>query len=116
MRHSFTVNGELEIYKDGYCFLNHKRITLLKMINAKGSINLASKEMKMSYQQAWHFVKVMNELSPIPLVIRSRGGERGGGTKLTKFAETTIRNFEKLAEEHKKFREQAASSLWLCFF
>jgi len=116
MKHPFYVNGNIEIEKQGECFLNMKRIMLLKQIKEKGSINAASKELKMSYQQAWHFVEQMNDLSPLPMVIRKRGGANGGGADLTKFGEKAIIEFEKLMEQHKAYREELSGKLWLCFF
>lgn len=116
MKQSFSVNGNIEIEKNGECFLNMKRIMLLKLIKEKGSINAASKELKMSYQQAWHFIKQMNELSPIPLVVRQRGGANGGGADLTKFGEKAIFEFEKLMEQNKAYREELSGKLWLCSF
>jgi molybdate transport system regulatory protein len=116
MQQPFNINGNLEIEKYGECFLNMKRITLLKLIKEKGSINAASKTMKMSYQQAWHFLKQMNELSPLPLIIRKRGGTNGGGAELTRYGEKAIVEFEKLMEKHKAFREELSEKLWLCFF
>jgi molybdate transport system regulatory protein len=116
MRHPFSVNGELEIEKNGVCFLNARRLELLKQIRAKGSINAASKELKMSYQQAWHFIQQMNELSPLPLVVRQRGGANGGGANVTKFGEKAIVEFEKLMEQHKTYREELSGKLWLCSF
>jgi len=116
MRHPFLVNSNIEIEKNGECFLNVKRIELLKQVKAKGSINAASKELKMSYQQAWHFIQQMNELSPIPLVVRQRGGANGGGADVTKFGEKAIIEFEKLVEQHKAYKEELSSKLWLCNF
>ena len=116
MKQPFGITGNLEIQKNGECFLNVKRITLLKLIKQKGSINAASKEMKMSYQQAWHFIKEINELSPIPMVIRKRGGTYGGGATLTKYGEKAITEFEKLVEEHEAFQKELSEKLWLCFF
>jgi molybdate transport system regulatory protein len=116
MKHPFSVNGNIEIEKNKECFLNMKRIMLLKLIKEKGSINAASKELKMSYQQAWHFIKHMNELSPVPLVVRQRGGANGGGANLTKYGEKKIIEFEKLMDQNKAFREELSGKLWLCSF
>jgi molybdate transport system regulatory protein len=116
MRHPFLVNSNIEIEKNGECFLNMKRIELLKQVKAKGSINAASKELKMSYQQAWHFIQQMNELSPIPLVVRQRGGANGGGADVTKFGEKAIIEFENLVEQHKAYKEELSGKLWLCNF
>ena len=116
MRHPFKVSGDLDIEKNGRCFLNAKRITLLKLIEHKGSINAASKAMRMSYQQAWHFIKEMNEISPLPLVVRKRGGKHGGGAILTNYGKETVVEFEKILQEHEEFKHQLSEKLWLCFF
>lgn len=116
MTRPFNVTGSLEIYKGGECFLDTKRIALLKLIKDKGSINSASKELKMSYQQAWHYIKSMNELSPLPVIVKQRGGSNGGGTLVTRYGERIIREFEALVEKHDAFKEQVDESLWLCKF
>ena len=116
MKRPFYVNGNIEIEKNGECFLNIKRVTLLKLIKEKGSINAASKELKMSYQQAWTFIHQMNELSPIPLVIRQRGGAHGGGADVTKFGDRSIVEFEKLISQYNAYRDEMSEKLWLCTF
>ena len=116
MKHPFYIDDTIEIKKNNELFLNVKRIELLKQIKEKGSINAASKELKMSYQQAWHFIKQMNELSPLPLVIRQRGGTNGGGAELTKFGEKTILEFEKVMKVYENLGNELSGKLWLCFF
>jgi molybdate transport system regulatory protein len=116
MKAPFRINGNIEIEKNGECFLNEKRIELLKMIKEKGSINAASKVLKMSYQQAWHFIKQMNEISPLPLVVQKRGGANGGGAELTKFGEKAIIECEKLMKQHQTYKEELSGKLWLCNF
>ena len=112
----FCVDGSLEIRKNDECFLDSKRIALLKLVKDKGSINAASKELKMSYQQAWHFIKQMNELSPLPLVVKQRGGSNGGGAVVTRYGERVIREFGTLVEKHRKFKDGLNEDLWLCSF
>ena len=112
----FSVDGALEIKKDGECFLDSRRIALLKLVKDKGSINAASKELKMSYQQAWHFIKQMNELSPLPLVVKQRGGSNGGGAVVTRYGERVINEFEALVEKHRIFKDGLNEDLWLCSF
>jgi molybdate transport system regulatory protein len=116
MKQKFYIEGNLEIVKNGASFLTQKRIELLKMVKRMGSINAASKELKMSYQQAWHFIKEMNEISPLPLVVQQRGGANGGGAVLTKFGEKTIDEYEKLSMLHNNFKKENSNDLWLCFF
>ncbi len=99
MKSPFYITNHIEIYKFDRLFVNQKRIDLLNLVKEMGSINAASKEMKMSYQQAWHYIKVMNELSPLPLVVRQRGGSNGGGAEVTKFGLKVIARFEKITEE-----------------
>ena len=59
------------------------KIELLDRIKETGSMLEAAKRMNMSYMRAWLLVKTMNRCFRKPLVIRTRGGRRGGGTKLT---------------------------------
>ena len=116
MKPKFYIEGDLEIVKNGHSFLTQKRVALLKLVKQNGSINAASKELKMSYQQAWHFIKEMNEISPLPLVVQQRGGANGGGAVVTKFGEKTIVEYEKLCLLHNNFKIENSNELWLCFF
>ncbi len=102
MKNPFTISSSLEIEKNGMLFLNARRVELLKQIKSTGSMLAASKEMSMSYQQAWNYIQTMNELSPVPLVIRKRGGTNGGGAEVTRFGEDIIHRFEKLIALHKR--------------
>lgn len=116
MRNPFTINSSLEICKDGACFLNPKRVELLKRIATTGSMLAASKEMGMSYQQAWNFIQQMNQLSPVPLVIRKRGGTNGGGAELTKFGIDIIFRFDRLVAQHTEQTRKLGEELLLCIF
>lgn len=116
MKHPFNITGSIELEKNGEVFLNAKRLALLKLVKEKGSINAASKEMKMSYQQAWHFIQAINELAPLPLIVRKRGGSNGGGASLTSFGEKTIREYEEIIKKHQEFCKNLEASLWLRFF
>ncbi len=116
MKNPFYIDSNFEIKKFGKCFLNERRIELLKAIKRKGSTRAASADIKMSYQQAWHFIKEMNEISPLPLVINKRGGNNGGGTELTKFGEKTIVEFEKLKSQQAENNLELSKDLWVCFF
>ena len=50
---------------------------------SNGSLNLAAKEMKMSYNKAWRIVRVAEEELSFPLIIKSVGGCNGGGSIVT---------------------------------
>lgn len=115
MENPFYIDSKFEIKKNGKSFLNDRRIELLKAIKRKGSTRSASSEIKMSYQQAWHFIKDMNETSPLPLVINQRGGTNGGGTEITKFGEKTICEFEKLRKKQKENNIELSRQIGFCF-
>jgi molybdate transport system regulatory protein len=116
MKHPFYLTSQIEIEKNGECFLDVKRFELLKAIKRLGSINAASRELKMSYQQAWSFISRMNEMSTIPLVVRQRGGSNGGGAEITAFGERTINEFEKIRDQYGKLSKEISDKLWLCIF
>lgn len=116
MRTPFSINSSLEISKEGVCFLNPKRIELLKRIGSTGSMLAASKEMGMSYQQVWTFIQQMNLLSPVPLVIRKRGGANGGGAEVTHFGKEIIERFDTLVIQHKEHTRLLGEELLLCMF
>ncbi len=116
MNTPFKITGSLKIIKDDECFIDAKRVRLLELIKEQGSINTASKIMKMSYQQAWHFIKQMNNLSPLPVITKHRGGANGGGAIVTKYGERLITEFRQVEELHLKFKNELNNNLWLCSF
>nr|WP_321412591.1 LysR family transcriptional regulator [uncultured Carboxylicivirga sp.] len=116
MKSPFSINTNIEIYKFDQLFINQKRIDLLCLVRDKGSINAASKEMKMSYQQAWYFIKEMNELSPLPLVVRQRGGSNGGGAEVTKFGIKIIARFEMIKDEINNCKQKINEKMADTFF
>jgi molybdate transport system regulatory protein len=97
MRHSFSIANKLEIERSGICFLNPKRIELLKLIRERGSILSASKELRMSYQQAWTIIKDVNYLASLPVVVRQRGGAKGGGASITDYGLKLMERYEILS-------------------
>ena len=60
------------------------KIELLEQIAAFGSISAGARRMNMSYKHAWALVEEMNRLFGKPVVPATRGGQRGGGTQLTR--------------------------------
>ncbi|MDR3253204.1 MAG: LysR family transcriptional regulator [Tannerella sp.] len=86
----------MEIEKNGACFLNSRRIELLGLIREHGSILSASKALRMSYQQAWSIIRDINSSSPLPVVVRQRGGANGGGAVVTEYGQNLISRYESL--------------------
>jgi len=116
MEHPFSITATLKVDKEGICFLNGKRIELLRQIILTGSILGASKKMDMSYQQAWTYVQQMNLLSPHPMVIRKRGGVNGGGAEITRFGQDMIERYEQIVTVHEANVRQLGDELLFSIF
>lgn len=87
------------------------QIELLQAIDDCGSISAAAKAVGISYKTAWDRVDAMNNLSERPLVERSAGGARGGGTAVTPLGREIVRGFRALQEEHRAFVEHLGARL-----
>ena len=112
----FNMAADLSFYREGELFLGTTQIRLLKQVALDGSINCAAKNLKMSYQHAWHLLDRLNRLSPIPVVIRQKGGKDGGGCRISPYGMKLIRTYEKKVTDIIKFLEQSNSELESCFF
>ncbi|MDR3261917.1 MAG: LysR family transcriptional regulator [Tannerella sp.] len=107
----------MEIEKNGACFLNPKRVELLKLIHERGSILAASKEMRMSYQQAWMVIKDINTTAPLPVVTRQRGGANGGGAVITGFGLQLIERYNRIQFRYQMYLRELDNDLQeLCSF
>lgn len=69
---------------------------LLELIDEEGSIAKAAKRMKMSYKKAWDIIDDLNHRGQKPYVISRKGGEKGGGAKITENARTLVLQYRKL--------------------
>lgn len=86
--------------------LNNNRIRLLDAIAEHGSLSAAARSLPMSYKAAWGALDSMNNLSAQTLVIRSKGGKNGGGTKLTPYAKRLISMYKAMEIEYQHSLEQ----------
>ncbi len=100
------LSSALTMEMMGKPFLLEKRIVLLHAIEEHGSISKAAKAVPMSYKSAWEAVDTMNSLSPEPIVCRETGGKDGGGTTITAYGESLLKNYALLKEEHTRFLER----------
>ncbi len=103
MRRGLNIEFRIWIYKGDVKLLGKGRVEILERIKRTGSILSASKEMKMSYRQAWQMVKEMNERAVSPLVEKKPGGKNGGGAVLTEAGEKAIVMFRKLEKRVEVF-------------
>ncbi|MEJ2609261.1 MAG: TOBE domain-containing protein [Candidatus Thiodiazotropha sp.] len=92
--------GKLAVDTASGNFLGDTRIKLLEAIVKHGSISQAAKAVPLSYKAAWDAIDAMNNLAPEPLVIRTAGGKRGGGTELTDYGRRLISFYRALEQEY----------------
>ena len=112
----FNMAAELSFYRDNELFLGYSQVRILKQVVMDGSINSAAKNLKMSYQHAWHQLDKLNRLSPVPIVIRQKGGKDGGGCRISPYGMKLIRTYEKKVADIIFLLEQSNSELESCFF
>lgn len=111
IRHKLAVRGRFWLNHQERNFLGRGRIELLEKVAEYGSISQAAKAMNMSYKAAWDAIDAMNNLAQQPLVIRSTGGKKGGGTQLTDYAHHLISAFHALETEHEQFLEHLTQQI-----
>jgi len=68
--------------------------SLLRGIEKYGSISKAAEELGWSYKYAWDQLREMETRLGSPVVVKKRGGESGGGTRLTELAKSLLRKYE----------------------
>lgn len=113
---AFNMAADLSFYREGELFFGNAQVRLLKQVAIDGSIHAAAKNLKMSYQHAWHILDKMNLLSPVPIVIRQKGGKDGGGCRISPYGMKLIRTYEKKVEDIVQFLAKSSSELESCFF
>ena len=60
-----------------------KRLEILRLVGALGSISEAARQAGISYKGAWQAIHTLTNLAGVPLVDSVVGGAGGGGAKLT---------------------------------
>ncbi|WP_321480335.1 hypothetical protein [uncultured Bacteroides sp.] len=112
----FEIKGAFAIYKNEELFFGHTQYLLLKALITEGSINAAAKRCKISYQQAWTVADTMNRLSPIPILIRKKGGKDGGGCLVGAYGEELIHLYEKKMQQFSEEVNLLNEDLDSCLF
>ncbi|MDO6744614.1 winged helix-turn-helix domain-containing protein [Tenacibaculum soleae] len=81
----YKIKSKIWIEIDDKVFLGTGRIKLLKSLNITKSLSKSAKVLGMSYKKAWNLIDSVNKSSKKPIVIKSVGGNSGGGTTLTPY-------------------------------
>jgi molybdate transport system regulatory protein len=89
-----------------HIFITPERIKLLRMIKQTGSLNAASKEIPISYQNAWTIVNEINKLAPNPLVIKQRGGSGGGGAEISEYGNLILKEYSFIEQQIQEFTQK----------
>lgn len=84
---------------DGEPILGDDRWALLSAIERTGSIMGAANELGVSYRKVWGDLRQTEKALGFSFVERQRGGEKGGGTCLTKDGADFIADYEEFYNE-----------------
>src|SRR5579864_3479170 len=101
-RPSVAVTGGLWLERRGHPFAGARRIALIESINRTGSITRAAKQIGLSYKAAWDTLEAMNNLADRPLLLRSVGGRRGGGSHLTEHGQELVRLYRLMESGYRR--------------
>ena len=79
--------------------LGRGKVEMLAALAATGSITAAAKQLNISYMHAWSLIQTMNRCFRAPLVLASRGGQKGGGAGLTPEGAEVLAIYRTMAAE-----------------
>lgn len=97
---------------DGGTFFGAGQLKILEVIDEKGSISAAAKEMKMGYRSMWGKLKKIEERFGRPVLIRQKGGSSGGSSVLTPEARELIDKFRQLKQRINTEAQTALSKIF----
>lgn len=88
------------------------RVKILEAVDRLGSLQAAAKELKMGYRAIWGRIRATEERLGKELLVRTIGGNSGGGSQLTPFARMLLDQFNQLHQEvrwhsDEQFQQQA---------
>lgn len=100
------VRSKVWFEKNGDLVFGSGKTAILRAISQTGSINKAAKKMNMSYRHAWSYIVSAEKRIGMPLLIKIKGGQKGGGAHLTAYALDLLNKFEKLEREVNAFTDK----------
>ncbi len=90
IRHPNRSGLHVRVVIEGRVLMGPGRADLLDGVRTHGSIAAAGRAMGMSYKRAWDLVDAMRAAFGVPLVAAARGGDGGGGARLTGTGERAL--------------------------
>ena len=99
MEEDIEVKFKIWFTKNGENIIGYGGAKLIEAIAETGNLQSAIKKIDWSYRYAWGYLKKLEKRLGEPIVIRHKGGFKGGGgMKLTVFGEKIIRIYNRLNE------------------
>lgn len=90
-----TIGGKHWLNLYGKPLFGEGRMDLLKAVRETGSILKAARKTGIQYKRAWVLLHDAEQRLGAKLLISERGGAGGGGTSITRLAETLLHIWEK---------------------
>lgn len=106
-----VIEGEVALRSASGQSFAGAQVQLLAAISDTGSISAAAKQVGISYKTAWDRIDTMNNMAEQPLVERSAGGAKGGGTQITPYGLKVLSGFQALREEHQAYLDRLGKKL-----
>ena len=101
---------EVELYikirKEGNAVVDPEGVSLLRAIAETGSLITASAKVGISYNKAWKTVEAINRTAEKPLVEKLRGGNGGGGARITEYGYFILGEYGAIEKEVRLFTDK----------
>ncbi|WP_026810744.1 winged helix-turn-helix domain-containing protein [Arenibacter latericius] len=107
----YKIKSRIWIEAGDNVFLGEGRVKLLKAIDEEGSLSKAAKSLGMSYKKAWTLVDAVNKSATKKVVVKTVGGAKGGGTKITPYGKKLMEAFENINKNCWAFLDQQLKAL-----
>jgi molybdate transport system regulatory protein len=90
----------------GVPFMGPGPVILLEKIRQYKSIHKAAKSMNLSYVKALNMMNRLEKGLDRKILLRTRGGNDGGGTQLTQYAESYINLYKTLVNNISEYAQE----------
>jgi len=107
----YKIKSRIWIEVGDNVLVGEGRVKLLKAIETEGSLSKAAKSIGMSYKKAWTLVDSVNKSAKEAVVIKTIGGQKGGGTIITPYGKRLIEAFDTINKNCWIFLDQQLKSL-----
>lgn len=107
----YEVNYKIWLEKEEKVF-GEGPANILTLVEEKGSLNQAAEAMEMSYSQAWHLIKQLEDRLGFKLLKAYSGGKNGGGSQLTPEARQLQQRYNDFKKEADLILEQLAEKFF----